>query len=203
MGIWNTAPGETIGGPRIQFDGRSGEHVAVDRVKANGSFADSKRTLPVGTVLAFDFGTLRTGPLKFGEKPDFSKLRPYGEPQLECDGDYKEGFRLNVYHRQLGVRSFSNNAISTQNVMKRMHDEFLSSAEAARGEIPVYRIEQSTPIFNLAVGSTYYAPSYSLCGWIPRDEAIPAAAGAAAEATAAIQQRAGAAAAGDRGTTAR
>lgn len=172
MSIWTTQTTERIGAPRLQFDGREGVFTLVDRERASdGSFTDMKRELAVGAHIALDFCSLKTGPIRFSTRPDFSKLRPYGQPQLEADGEeYKEGFRINVYlGRTLGVRAWSNNAVATQNVMRNKLDDFMFSVEATHDKIPVYQIEDSLSLYNEATNSTYYAPELVLIGWMGRD----------------------------------
>lgn len=173
MSIWGN-DADRYGTGRMQFNGQTGINQLVDRERADdGGWISQIRELPIGAHFVADYGKLYTGPILFAKtKVDMSKLRPYGQPQLEASGDYKEGFRFPVYSRDFGLRLYANNAVSVQFVLRAMLDDFEFSPEAWDGKLAAYEIEQAESRFNAEKGAAYFVPRYRRIGWVPRREDV-------------------------------
>src|SRR5690606_39268113 len=105
--------------PRIQFDARAGRFFRIDRSQSpSGDWVKTSEEIPVPTKFAIDFENIEVGWLAFtATGPDF-RLAKIGQPlpprpdTLDDKGRplFKQGFRVRVYTKGLGVREWSHSA---------------------------------------------------------------------------------------------
>lgn len=191
---------------RIQYDARAGRFFRIDRVNADGQWTSTAEELPLPLRVVMDLGQIEVGwqLIKPGQV-DMQMVRLGEERPAKPSADHKEGFRVDVYSKALGVRTFGSTAKTVIGCIDRLHDAYEEQKGAHPGCVPVVAFTSTTPITTGqgAQKSTNYAPVAEIAEWIPRPEGMdeggasdaPAAAPAAAQpATQAAAQPAPAAA---------
>lgn len=174
MSIWypslNTADPAKL--PRVQYNALTGDWLCVDRYRTADGWGDHRPPVDVGAVVIIDFGSIMTGPVKFGPSgPDYSKLRPLGQPQVTADDPaYKEGFLVLMLFERFGMRTFGNNSVLVSQVFKSLFDGFADAPEARAGKLPICRILPSAAVHIRARDTTFYQPAFEIVGWTDRDQ---------------------------------
>jgi hypothetical protein len=170
MPVWgrgSTAPIHRFSLPQLRFNGMDGTTVVVA--------GELKTELRAGTVAAADWFSLHSGFLKFVGGVDTVKyMRPATEdlPPQPTDPDYREGFKLVVAIKGHGLLVFCNNSVLTQPEIRDRFDAFLMSAEARKGMIPYYSIDDPIEDFVKGRDGSFFKPSWTLRGWMPRNPGI-------------------------------
>ncbi len=174
--------------PLIMYMAREGRFYKRDRV-ANGAngFENEDTEVPVGSKIAFDFGSINVGWLRFaaGQAPSFA-ITPLGQAMPERpDGDHRQGFRLLVHlGKSGGLREFATTAKTVLGAVDDLHTLFEAAPEAATGKVPVVEFTGATRIVteNRHGTQTNFRPNFKIVSWIDRiaefgDRTVPAPGG--------------------------
>lgn len=157
--------------PYIKYDARSGRFKSVSRFQdSNGDWDSEEEKVELPLRVCVDFTTLEVGYIDTkNSPPDFSKLVPYKEgadfPESP-GGDYKDGFRVQVYNKKLGVRHWSSTAASVIGEMNRMYDEWAKNDE--KDMVSVVEISDVTEV--KTGKTTNYAPDMKTDEFIKRPQ---------------------------------
>jgi hypothetical protein len=140
---------------------------------SDGKFIKHETAVSLPALFAADIYRAQTGPgkIKTGVKPDFSKLRPIDEPQIECGAGEVEMIQIPFYNLKYGLLPFTCSAGGTQRNLRR---ELLDFAHTHSDDvIPVLRLEPPT-----AWPSTYksdeinYSGVFAVAGALQRNVAL-------------------------------
>jgi hypothetical protein len=125
--------------------------------------------------------------------PDFRFVQ-VGEPMpVKPSDEHKEGFRIRMYNKEIGLREMSSSSKIVRNQMNDLHDAFLAGKADNPGKVPVIEITGSDriQIETKAQGTqTFRSPKWAIAGWVDRparlDKAEPATEPAATVAPATV-----------------
>lgn len=127
-------------------------------------------------TFAADIGNIATGWMLFekGMPPqrvmDADVSTPAPKP---TGGDYKRGFILNVYSKNLfgGVAEISGTSNVLANVVKNLYAAFEAGKGANPGKVPVVECKGASA--EKGKFGTNYAPNLSITKWVDRPEDLP------------------------------
>lgn len=178
---------ETNGGDfldRIQYDAKAGRFFRIDRSQdAGGNWISNQTEIPLPTKLAMDIEEIEVGWMKFAGGVDF-KMAVFGQPMppdpgvVGSDGKplYKQGFRVRVYTKDMGVRHWNHSAKCVIGNMDALHSQYLAERDQHPGEVPIVVIAKTVPVTTGSGErkSTNYAPLMTIDRWIPLPDAMKA-----------------------------
>lgn len=160
--------------PLIMYMAREGRFYRRDRVAGgNAGFENEDVELPIGTKMAFDFGTISVGYMKFaaGMAPSFAVV-PLGEALPAApDKDHRQGFRMFIHlGRNGGKREFATTAKTVLGAVDDLHGLYTAAPEAAAGKIPLVEFTGGTRIVteNRHGTQTNFRPNFRIVQWIDR-----------------------------------
>ena len=160
--------------PLILYMAREGRFYKRERV-ASGSagFENEDIELPAGTKMAFDFGSISVGWMRFapGMAPSFA-IAPLGAPLPAApDKEHRQGFRMFVHlGKGGGKREFATTAKTVLGAVDDLHGQFEAAAEAKAGKIPIVEFTGGQRIVteNRHGSQTNFRPNFRIVSWIDR-----------------------------------
>jgi hypothetical protein len=109
--------------------------------------------------------------------PDFRFVQ-VGEPMpVKPSDEHKEGFRIRMYNKEIGLREMSSSSKIVRNQMNDLHDAYLAGKADNPGKVPVIEITGSDriQIETKAQGTqTFRSPKWSIAGWVDRPAGMDA-----------------------------
>ena len=177
--------------PLILYMAREGRFYKRERV-ASGSqgFENEDIELPAGTKMAFDFGSINVGWMRFqpGLAPSFA-LVPLGATIPPApDKEHRQGFRMFVHlGKNGGKREFATTAKTVLGAVDDLHGQFEAAPEAKAGKIPVVEFTGGQRIVteNRHGTQTNFRPNFRIVSWADRpadlgERTVPVPGGVAA-----------------------
>lgn len=165
--------------PIVKYSAKDGSFVRQDRHQApDGTWEKSETEMETPIKVVMDLDTIEVGFIAFTTTgPDF-RLVQVGEPMPQQPSpDHKEGFRVRLYNKEIGLREMSSSSKIVRNQMNHLHDAFLAGKADNPGKLPVVEITGSDriQIETKAQGTqTFRSPKWSISGWIERPEGMNA-----------------------------
>ena len=109
--------------------------------------------------------------------PDFRFVK-VGEPMpVKPSDEHKEGFRIRMYNKEIGLREMSSSSKIVRNQMNDLHDAYLAGKADNAGKMPIIEITGSDriQIETKAQGTqTFRSPKWSIAGWVDRPAGMDA-----------------------------
>jgi hypothetical protein len=172
--------------PIVKYDARAGRLFRVDRQQSDGSWETNTVEITPVFQAVMDLENIELGWLYFPTNgaPEID-VAPYGKPIPNKPSDkHRPGFRI---HMKLGkqaggdIREMAANAAVSIAGMDDLHDAYLKDCKAHPGELPVVRLDKTTPIVTTGKGadgkpvsSQNYQPVWVIVGWAKRpDDLLP------------------------------
>ena len=169
--------------PIIKFSAKDGSFVRQDRHQgADGHWEKSETEMDLPFKVVMDMDAIEVGFIAFTTTgPDFRFVK-VGEPMpVKPSDEHKEGFRIRMYNKEIGLREMSSSSKIVRNQMNDLHDAYLAGKADNPGKVPVIEITGSDriQIETKAQGTqTFRSPKWSIAGWVDRpaglDKAEPA-----------------------------
>lgn len=165
--------------PIVKYSAKDGSFVRQDRHQApDGTWEKSETEMETPIKVVMDLDTIEVGFIAFTTTgPDF-RLVQVGEPMPQQPSpDHKDGFRVRLYNKEIGLREMSSSSKIVRNQMNHLHDAFLAGKADNPGKLPVVEITGSDriQIETKAQGTqTFRSPKWSISGWIERPEGMNA-----------------------------
>jgi len=169
--------------PIMKFSAKDGSFVRQDRHQgADGHWEKSETEMDLPFRVVMDMDAIEVGFIAFTTTgPDF-RLVKVGEPMpIKPSDEHKEGFRIRMYNKEIGLREMSSSSKIVRNQMNDLHDAYLAGKADNPGKVPVVEITGSDriQIETKAQGTqTFRSPKWSIAGWVDRpaglDKAEPA-----------------------------
>ena len=172
--------------PIVKYSAKDGSFVRQDRHQApDGTWEKSETEMETPLKVVMDMDAIEVGYIAFTTSgPDFRMVR-VGQPMPQQPSpDHKEGFRIRLYNKEIGLREMSSSSKIVRNQMNDLHDAFLAGKADNPGKLPVVEITGSdrVQIETKAQGTqTFRSPKWSISGWIERPEGMNQGASAPAE----------------------
>jgi len=184
-----TNGGEFLG--RINCDVRTGFWTVTRRVQGGDGMWQNDTSQPFqNPTFLVDFGTLEVGYMKISSPPAFL-LVPYGQPvppqpQEMAEGRpgekprraFSAGFRCKVMSKATFGDSepyyLSGNSKTLMNAVDALHQAFMAAPEAARGLVPVVKVDGADKVLTKTPQgtNTFYAPRFVVTQWVDRPAAL-------------------------------
>jgi len=169
--------------PIMKFSAKDGSFVRQDRHQgADGHWEKSETEMDLPFKVVMDMDAIEVGFIAFTTTgPDFRFVK-VGEPMpVKPSDEHKEGFRIRMYNKEIGLREMSSSSKIVRNQMNDLHDAYLAGKADNPGKVPVIEITGSDriQIETKAQGTqTFRSPKWSIAGWVDRpaglDKAEPA-----------------------------
>ena len=165
--------------PIVKYSAKDGSFVRQDRHQApDGTWEKSETEMETPLKVVMDMDAIEVGFIAFtATGPDFRMVQ-VGEPMPQQPSpDHKEGFRIRLYNKEIGLREMSSSSKIVRNQMNDLHDAFLAGKADNPGKLPVVEITGSDriQIETKAQGTqTFRSPKWSISGWIDRPEGMNA-----------------------------
>ncbi|MFZ8993030.1 MAG: hypothetical protein ACO20L_10185 [Candidatus Puniceispirillaceae bacterium] len=169
--------------PIMKFSAKDGSFVRQDRHQgADGHWEKSETEMDLPFKVVMDMDAIEGGVIAFTTTgPDFRFVK-VGEPMpIKPSDEHKEGFRIRMYNKEIGLREMSSSSKIVRNQMNDLHDAYLAGKADNPGKVPVIEITGSDriQIETKAQGTqTFRSPKWSIAGWVDRpaglDKAEPA-----------------------------
>jgi hypothetical protein len=169
--------------PIMKFSAKDGSFVRQDRHQgADGHWEKSETEMDLPFKVVMDMDAIEVGFIAFTTTgPDFRFVK-VGEPMpVKPSDEHKEGFRIRMYNKEIGLREMSSSSKIVRNQMNNLHDAYLAGKADNPGKVPVIEITGSDriQIETKAQGTqTFRSPKWSISGWVDRpaglDKAEPA-----------------------------
>lgn len=163
--------------PIVKYSAKDGSFVRQDRHQApDGTWEKSETEMDTPIKVVMDLDTIEVGYIAFTTSgPDFRMVQ-VGQPMPQQPSpDHKEGFRVRLYNKEIGLREMSSSSKIVRNQMNDLHDAFLAGKADNPGKLPVVEITGSDriQIETKAQGTqTFRSPKWSISGWIERPEGM-------------------------------
>ena len=163
--------------PIVKYSAKDGSFVRQDRHQApDGTWEKSETEMDTPIKVVMDLDTIEVGFIAFTTSgPDFRMVQ-VGQPMPQQPSpDHKEGFRVRLYNKEIGLREMSSSSKIVRNQMNDLHDAFLAGKADNPGKLPVVEITGSDriQIETKAQGTqTFRSPKWSISGWIERPEGM-------------------------------
>ena len=190
LGFTETTSGGGDFLPIVKYSAKDGSFVRQDRHQApDGTWEKSETEMETPIKVVMDIDAIEVGFIAFTTSgPDFRMVQ-VGEPMPQQPSpDHKEGFRIRLYNKEIGLREMSSSSKIVRNQMNDLHDAFLAGKADNPGKLPVVEITGSDriQIETKAQGTqTFRSPKWSISGWIERPEGMTQGASEPAEPAAA------------------
>ena len=159
--------------PIMKFSAKDGSFVRQDRHQgADGHWEKSETEMDLPFKVVMDMDAIEVGFIAFTTTgPDF-RLVKVGEPMpIKPSDEHKEGFRIRMYNKEIGLREMSSSSKIVRNQMNDLHDAYLAGKADNPGKVPVVEITGSDriQIETKAQGTqTFRSPKWSIAGWVDR-----------------------------------
>lgn len=183
LGFQETTSGGGDFLPIMKFSAKDGSFVRQDRHQgADGHWEKSETEMELPFKVVMDMDAIEVGFIAFTTTgPDFRFVK-VGEPMpVKPSDEHKEGFRIRMYNKEIGLREMSSSSKIVRNQMNDLHDAYLAGKADNPGKVPVVEITGSDriQIETKAQGTqTFRSPKWSITGWVDRpaglDKAEPA-----------------------------
>jgi hypothetical protein len=158
--------------PIIKYDARAGRWYIVERELANGQWSSYTKEMGEPTF-AMDLHDLEVGWINF--TPVNFAMVGIGNPlPVKPTDKHKQGFRVRVYNKVIGVREFAHTAKCVLAAMDKLHDAFVAAGQP-RTKLPVVKMT-GTEMRETQSGqgtTRNYEPVLSIVDWIDRPEDWP------------------------------
>lgn len=181
----NKGEGEFL--PRLNYNGKAGRMVRVDRVNTGAGWSSEEVDITNGFAAVFDLEFIEVGWICFdtGGPPDFRLVPIGGDVGPQPSPKHKNGVRVLV---KLSAANANGAPIrelcSTAGVFLGPFETLVGDYRAARdqhpGQLPVVAMTGVVPV--KGAHGTNYSPAFAIVKWVPRGDFVPAARGAAASA---------------------
>ena len=177
LGFTETTSGGGDFLPIVKYSAKDGSFVRQDRHQApDGTWEKSETEMETPIKVVMDIDAIEVGYIAFTTSgPDFRMVQ-VGEPMPQQPSpDHKEGFRIRLYNKEIGLREMSSSSKIVRNQMNDLHDAFLAGKADNPGKLPVVEITGSDriQIETKAQGTqTFRSPKWSISGWIERPEGM-------------------------------
>ena len=177
LGFTETTSGGGDFLPIVKYSAKDGSFVRQDRHQApDGTWEKSETEMETPIKVVMDMDAIEVGYIAFTVNgPDFRMVQ-VGEPMpQQPTPDHKEGFRIRLYNKEIGLREMSSSSKIVRNQMNDLHDAFLAGKADNPGKLPVVEITGSDriQIETKAQGTqTFRSPKWSISGWIERPEGM-------------------------------
>ena len=177
LGFTETTSGGGDFLPIVKYSAKDGSFVRQDRHQApDGTWEKSETEMETPIKVVMDIDAIEVGYIAFTTSgPDFRMVQ-VGEPMpQQPTPDHKEGFRIRLYNKEIGLREMSSSSKIVRNQMNDLHDAFLAGKADNPGKLPVVEITGSDriQIETKAQGTqTFRSPKWSISGWIERPEGM-------------------------------
>ena len=165
--------------PIVKYSAKDGSFVRQDRHQApDGTWEKSETEMDTPIKVVMDMDAIEVGFIAFtANGPDF-RLVQVGEPMPQQPSpDHKEGFRVRLYNKEIGLREMSSSSKIVRNQMNDLHDAYLAGKADNPGKVPVVEITGSdrVQIETKAQGTqTFRSPNWAIADWIDRPEGMNA-----------------------------
>jgi len=159
--------------PIMKFSAKDGSFVRQDRHQgADGHWEKSETEMDLPFKVVMDMDAIEVGFIAFTTTgPDFRFVK-VGEPMpVKPSDEHKEGFRIRMYNKEIGLREMSSSSKIVRNQMNDLHDSYLAGKADNPGKVPVIEITGSDriQIETKAQGTqTFRSPKWSIAGWVDR-----------------------------------
>jgi hypothetical protein len=159
--------------PIMKFSAKDGSFVRQDRHQgADGHWEKSETEMDLPFKVVMDMDAIEVGFIAFTTTgPDFRFVK-VGEPMpVKPSDEHKEGFRIRMYNKEIGLREMSSSSKIVRNQMNDLHDAYLAGKADNPGKVPVIEITGSDriQIETKAQGTqTFRSPKWSITGWVDR-----------------------------------
>ena len=159
--------------PIMKFSAKDGSFVRQDRHQgADGHWEKSETEMDLPFKVVMDMDAIEVGFIAFTTTgPDF-RLVKVGEPMpIKPSDEHKEGFRIRMYNKEIGLREMSSSSKIVRNQMNDLHDAYLAGKADNPGKVPVIEITGSDriQIETKAQGTqTFRSPKWTISGWVDR-----------------------------------
>lgn len=169
--------------PIVKFSAKDGSFVRQDRHQGvDGTWEKSESEMDLPLKVVMDLDNIEVGFIAFTTTgPDFRFVKVGEAMPVKPSDEHKEGFRVRLYNKELGLREMSSSSKIVRNQMNTLHDQWLAGKADNPGKVPVVEITGSERITieTKAQGTqAFRAPKWSISGWIDRPEGMDAAAAA-------------------------
>lgn len=158
--------------PRIQYNAKAGRMYRVERTQDSaGNWSNDIEEIPIPLQLAFDMASVEVGWIKLDETGvDFQMVPVNTALPAQPSDKHKQGFRVLVYTKALGVRHFSHTAKCVIGAVDELHDAWSAQFDEHPGQVPVVTLERTLQVTtgSGAKKSTNFAPIFAITKWIPR-----------------------------------
>jgi len=180
----NTGGGDFL--PILKFSAKDGSFVRQDRHQgADGTWEKSESEMDLPLKVVMDMDAIEVGYIAFTTTgPDFRMVQVGEAMPQQPSPDHKEGFRVRLYNKDIGLREMSSSSKIVRNQMNDLHDAYLAGKADNPGKVPVVEITGSDrmQIETKAQGTqTFRSPKWSISGWIERPEGMNQGASVPAE----------------------
>lgn len=159
---------------------------------AQGTYDKTEDDVALPVKLIFDFDNAEQGWIRITGGVDF-KMARLGQPKpAQPTPDHKQGFRVTVYGKQIGLAAFSHTAKCVISEINVLHDAYLADKAKHAGKLPVVEIKSIKKVESATKEGTktYRVPVWSITAWVDRPaemaEKIAEAAKVAETASAAV-----------------
>ena len=165
--------------PIMKFSAKDGSFVRQDRHQgADGHWEKSETEMELPFKVVMDMDQIEVGFIAFTTTgPDFRFVQ-VGEPMpVKPSDEHKEGFRIRMYNKEIGLREMSSSSKIVRNQMNDLHDAYLSGKADNLGKVPVIEITGSDriQIETKAQGTqTFRSPKWAIAGWVDRPAGMDA-----------------------------
>lgn len=162
--------------PIMKYDARAGRFFKIDRVQGASGWESLQEDVTNNLTVAIDLHDIDVGWIAFTTQgPDFKVVKiGQGIPARPTD-QHKQGFRVKLYEKNLGVREFASTAKVVVGAIDALHSTVVETVEYKAGQIPVIKMTGTLPVTTSGPQgkTTNYAPVFELLKFIPRPEALP------------------------------
>jgi len=165
--------------PIMKFSAKDGSFVRQDRHQgADGTWEKSETEMELPFKVVMDMDAIEVGFIAFTTTgPDFRFVK-VGEPMpVKPSDEHKEGFRIRMYNKEIGLREMSSSSKIVRNQMNDLHDAYLAGKADNPGKMPIIEITGSDriQIETKAQGTqTFRSPKWSIAGWVDRPAGMDA-----------------------------
>jgi hypothetical protein len=167
--------------PIIKFSAKDGSLVRQDRHQGpDGTWEKSETEMDLPVKVVMDLEEIEVGYIAFlATGPDFHMVKVGQAKPPAPSPEHKEGFRVRLYNKDLGLREMSSSSKIVRNQMNALHDQWLAGKSDNAGKLPVVEITGSERITIETKNQgtqAFRAPKWSIVSWIERPAGMDAAA---------------------------
>jgi len=166
--------------PIIKFSAKDGSFVRQDRHQgADGTWEKTETEMELPIKVVMDMEAIEVGYIAFTSTgPDFRMVKVGETMPQQPSPDHKEGFRVRLLNKEIGLREMSSSSKIVRNQMNALHDQWIAGKADNPGKVPVIEITGSDRITieTKSQGTqAFRAPKWSITGWVDRPVSLDAA----------------------------